>query len=81
MVVRELIMRNVLNVLEVVSLSGQEYTGVIDHLADLGVVGGATYDALILQTAMKANADQVVTLNERHFRQVQPDLAEKIISP
>lgn len=40
-----------------------------------------TSDALILQTAAKANVDQVVTLNEKDFRRVHPDLAEKIVSP
>ena len=53
----------------------------IERLSDLGIVGGATYDALILHAASKANVDQVVTLDERDFRKVRPDLADKIVAP
>ena len=78
---QELIKRNVLDILEVVPLSDEDYVAVIDHLARLGIVGGATYDALILHAASKANVDQVVTLNEKDFRRVYPHLADKIVSP
>jgi predicted nucleic acid-binding protein len=72
---QQLIKRNVLDVCEVVSLSGKDYATVIDRLSDLGITGGATY------AASKANADQVVTLNEQDFRRVHPDLADRISSP
>jgi len=62
---RQLIRHNVLHRFEVVFLSDEDYVAVIDHLSDLGIVGGATYDAVILHAAAKARADQVVTLNER----------------
>jgi len=62
-------------------LSDKDYAAVIDHLSGLGIVGGATYDALILHAALKADADQVVTLNEKDFRRVYPNLADKIVSP
>lgn len=80
-VARQLIQHNILNKFKVVFLSDEDYVAVIDHLSDLGIVGGATYDALILHAAEKANADQVVTLNARDFHRVYPDLADKIISP
>ena len=77
----QLIQHNVLNRFEVVFLSDEDYVAVIDHLSDVGIVGGATYDALILYAAAKASADRVVTLNERDFRRIYPDLVDKIISP
>ena len=80
-VAQQLIRHNVLHRFEVVFLSDEDYVAVIDHLSDLGIVGGATYDAVILHAAAKARADQVVTLNERDFRRIYPDLAEKVISP
>jgi predicted nucleic acid-binding protein len=80
-VAQQLIKCNILDVFEVVFLSDKDYAAVIDHLADLGIVGGATYDALILHAASKANVDQVVTLNETDFCRVYPDLADKIVSP
>ena len=80
-VARQLIGHNILGVCEVVPLSGEDYAAVIDHLSGLGIIGGATYDALILHAASKAMADRVVTLNEQDFRRVYPDLADRIASP
>ncbi|MFH1907990.1 MAG: PIN domain-containing protein [Chloroflexota bacterium] len=77
----QLIQQNILDVLEVVSISGKDYISLIEHLSSRGIVGGATYDALILHSASNANVDQVVTLNEKDFQRVYPSLANKIISP
>ena len=77
----QLIKRGILNVREVVSLSDVDYAQVIEHLSALGIVGGATYDALILRAAVNANVDQVVTFNEKDFRRVYPDFVDKIVSP
>lgn len=77
---QQLIKHNVLDVLEVVSLLDKDYVAVIDHLVNLGIIGGATYDALILHAASKANVDQVLTLNEQDFRRVYPDLTDQIVS-
>jgi predicted nucleic acid-binding protein len=61
-VAQELIQHNVLKVFEIISLSGKDYEAVIEHLTDLGIIGGATYDALILHAASLASVDQIVTL-------------------
>jgi predicted nucleic acid-binding protein len=76
-----LIRRNVLDVCQVVPLSDQDYAAIVDHLSKAGLVGGVTYDALILYAALKADVDRVVTLNERDFRRIYPSLANKIVSP
>lgn len=78
---RLLIQHNVIQKFEVVNLSSEDYAYVIDLLAEIGVIGGATYDALILRAAANAGVDIVVTLNEKDFRRVYPDLADKIVSP
>ena len=62
-------------------LTDQNYIQVIEHLAALGIVGGATYDALILRAAANAKVDLVVTFNEKDFQRVYPDLANKIVAP
>jgi len=78
---RRLIQHDVLDILEVVSLSDKDYVTLIDQLSAQGIAGGATYDALILQAAAQANADQVVTLNEKDFRRLRPDLTDRIVHP
>jgi predicted nucleic acid-binding protein len=39
------------------------------------------YDALLLACARKAAAERIYTWNERHFKLVAPDLAERIVAP
>lgn len=78
---QQLIKHNVTERLEIVFLSDRDYIQVIEHLAALGIVGGATYDALILRAAANAKVDLVVTLNEKDFQRVYPNLADKILAP
>ena len=78
---RRIITADVLGSCEVVTLSVTDYVTLLDHLADLGIAGGAVYDALLLHTAWKSEVDQVITLNARDFRRVYPALAERIVSP
>jgi predicted nucleic acid-binding protein len=46
----------------------------IASLADTGVAGGRTYDAHIAACAKAAPSDRLLTLNERDFTAVAPDL-------
>ncbi|WP_448539592.1 PIN domain-containing protein [Roseiflexus sp.] len=78
---KQLIQHNVTTKLEIVALSDQDYVQVIEHLAALSIIGGAIYDALILRAAATANVDLVVTLNEKDFQRVYPNLADKIVAP
>ena len=70
-----------IDVFETVPLSSQDYDSVIEHLANLGIIGGAVYDGLIMHAAVKGEADLIVTLNEKDFRRVYPELATKVVSP
>ena len=80
-VARRLIEENVISSCEVVSLSDKDYAAVIDHLAESGIVGGVTYDVLILYAAIKVGTDRVITLNESDFKRIYPQLADQITSP
>ncbi|MBV6394588.1 MAG: hypothetical protein HFACDABA_00154 [Anaerolineales bacterium] len=62
-------------------MSSEDYLHVVDQLTELGILGGATYDALILRAAENAKVDLVVTLNEKDFRRVNPILADKVVAP
>lgn len=77
---QQLIRQNIVGKLEIVSLSSDDYIQVIEHLTDLGIVGGATYDALILRAAVNSKVDIVATFNEKDFKRVYPDLGDKIAS-
>ena len=76
-----LIQQNVTNLCTIISLTAEDYDAVLQHLAETGLSGGITYDALILYAAIKANVDRIVTLNEKDFQRIYPALRDKIISP
>ena len=77
----ELIQHNVRDLCEVMSLSVEDYSAVTKHLSEEGIIGGVTYDALIVYTAIKGQVDRVVTLNESDFRRIYPQIAGLIVSP
>lgn len=76
----ELIGHDVLDILKVIPLSAADYRAAICELAKLGITGGATYDALIVRAAVKARADQILTLNPVDFVRVAPRLTDRIVS-
>ncbi|HXB20348.1 MAG TPA: PIN domain-containing protein [Candidatus Solibacter sp.] len=74
------VIRQIRDRLTVVSLSEQEYVATLET-ASRAVVGAATYDALIAQCAVKANADILLTWNVRDFTRLGPHIAKLIKTP
>ena len=77
----EVIECDVLDILDVIPLSGDDYRAVIKRLSEIAVSGGVTYDALIVHAAEKADAERILTLNKADFERIAPHLAGRIASP
>lgn len=67
--------------LEIVSLSGDDYLNVVDYLRQKGLTGGIIYDALHIFAGIKSGVDQILTFNSKHFRQIYPELADRVVEP
>jgi len=67
--------------MEKISLTPEQYLDTIERAEELGVRGGAVYDALILACARKVHAAAIWTLNSRHFILFAADLSSKIQEP
>lgn len=78
---RQLIEENVIGKLAVIALTELDYVEVLSHLEQRGLIGGITYDALILKAAMKGEAERIYTLNAGDFKRIYPELSERIVSP
>ena len=63
------------------SLTPDETLSTIHAIAERGLPGALVYDALILACARKIDARHIYTNNLKHFRQVAPDLASRIVEP
>lgn len=66
--------------LTIVSLTQEEYLSAI-RSASKTIVGGAAYDALIAQCAVKARADVLLTWNIRDFIRLGPEVASMVKTP
>lgn len=76
-----LIRHNVHDRLSLVTLSAAEQMKLVEMAGPSGARGGAVYDLLLLACARKVKAENIYTLNRRHFIALAPDLAERIVSP
>lgn len=81
LVAQRLIEQRVVNNLQVVELTTQDYVNVLRHLANLRITSGAVYDALIVYAAIKGEAEQIITLNPRDFQRVYPGISSRIVLP
>lgn len=76
-----IIERNIVGLMQIIALTGDEYIDLIRHLSQTGIAGGATYDAVIACAAAKAQVDHILTLNTKDFQRVYPALAASVITP
>lgn len=54
-------------------LASDAYWPLLEALAKDGIGGGTVYDAEIVACAQEAGAQQILTLNRRHFERLVPD--------
>ena len=72
---------NIRERLTIVALTADEHAHVLQTFAELGVAGGAIYDALLAGCALKAQVETLFTWNIRHYAQLGPDVAALLQTP
>ncbi len=65
----------------IVTLTEDDYSETIEHVAACGFSSGRVYDALLLKCAAKVKAEAIYTWNLKHFRTIAPSLADRIQTP
>lgn len=76
-----LILNDIRDRLEIVTLNGDEYCSAIATAGSLGIVGGTVFDVLIAHCALKAKASVIYTWNVRHFERCGPEVAKRVRTP
>ena len=66
---------------EIIPLTAEDYQIAIAQMVDLNLPGGAIYDALIAQAAVKAEVNTLLTLNPEHFTRLGEDIARLVQIP
>ncbi|MBW4474080.1 MAG: hypothetical protein KME45_27455 [Stenomitos rutilans HA7619-LM2] len=75
------LIENHLQYLEAIPLETANYQAAIAQMTALNLPGGGIFDALIAQAALKVAADQILTLNPRHFTRLDAAIAQITVVP
>ncbi len=67
--------------LTLVALDEQEYFQLVAASAAGNLVGGAVYDAILGQSALKADAEAIYTWNTKDFLRLSPAIATRVKTP
>ena len=65
----------------VLPLETGDYLAAVTRCRDLGLPGGAVYDTLIAQAALRSGAGALVTLNAKHFVRLGEDVRRIVVTP
>ena len=76
-----LFLENIRERLMLVTLDPEEYFAAVQEAAANGIVGGAIYDALLAQCALRAHAKTIYTWNASHFQRLGPEIARRVRAP
>jgi predicted nucleic acid-binding protein len=77
----QILEENVVAAFEIETLSRSEYIRVLKDCAAQGWGGGRIHDALHIAAARKAQCGRIYTFDVAHFRQLAPDLVDRILAP
>lgn len=75
------IQTDILSHAQVIDLDFADYKIVLQKLAQQNLRSGIIFDALIVQAALKAGVDKLLTLNSKHFEQLWPNHTNQVINP
>jgi predicted nucleic acid-binding protein len=67
--------------LSIVALDGEEYADALHTAAELGIVGGGIYDAMLARCAIKAGAEAIYSWNARHYALCGPEVRRRLRMP
>lgn len=67
--------------LSIISLNDKEYLEALKSAADVGIVGGGIYDAVLGYCALKANAAKIFTWNLKDFKRLGAEIARRVAIP
>ena len=76
-----LFLGNVRERLSIISLDGNEYADALFAAAELGIVGGGIYDAMLAHCALKADATTIYTWNLRHYSLCGKAITRRLRTP
>ena len=67
LIAKQLIENNIKNFAKTIYLTDNDYFEIVEKMNISNLSGGIVYDAIIVECALKAKADEILTLNAKDF--------------
>lgn len=64
---KQIIEINIRRIAKIVYLADEDYFNIIENMSNSNYSGGIVYDAIIVECALNAKADEIITLNFKDF--------------
>jgi len=80
LIAKQLIENNIKNIAKTVYLTDDNYFAIVEKMSNSNLSGGIVYDAIIVECALKAKVDEVLTINPKDFLRLTNALPIKVSS-
>ncbi|MCH7733500.1 MAG: hypothetical protein IIB44_13500 [Candidatus Marinimicrobia bacterium] len=77
-IAKKLIENNIRAVAKIVYLTDKDYFNIIEKMCNSDLTGGIVYDAIIVECAMNAKVDEILTLNPKDFSRLTNESSIRI---
>lgn len=80
LIAKQLIENNIKNIAKTIYLTDENYFDIVEKMSNSNLSGGIVYDAIIVECALKAKADEILTINPKDFLRLTNAIPIKVSS-
>ena len=77
-VAKQIIENNIKRIAKIVYLTDADYFKIIENMSNSNCSGGIVYDAIIVECALNAKVDEILTLNLKDFIRLTKEKSVKV---
>ncbi len=77
-IAKQLIENNIKNIAKTIYLADEDSFIIVDKMCNSNFSGGIIYDAIVVECAMKAKVDEILTLNSKDFLRLTDKTSIKV---
>jgi predicted nucleic acid-binding protein len=77
-IAKQLIENNIKNIARTIYLTDEDYFKIIEKMSNLNFSSGIVYDAIVVECALNAKVDEILTLNSKDFIRLTEKISIKI---
>ncbi|MHB1686764.1 MAG: type II toxin-antitoxin system VapC family toxin [Ignavibacteriaceae bacterium] len=77
-IAKQLIENNIKNIAKTIYLTDKDYFKILEKMGNSNISGGIVYDAIIVECALNAKVDEILTLNSKDFLRLTNEISIKV---